>query len=90
MARLQHNLWVAQAELTNPEKVADRDRPVAVSTREGSGVSLCLALERARYCAQSAGQAENVQTTAIIDEAGPLTTLLGLIRLAGVSQPARP
>ena len=38
----------AQIELNNPEKVADRDHPVAVPAGSRPNLSLCLAIERAR------------------------------------------
>ena len=84
----------AQAELSNPEKSLDRDHPVAVSKGGRPDVPLRLALERARYRPQGAGQARDRDRADHGDRRGgaypadhgarPFVWGVGLVRLAGV------
>ena len=70
----------AQIELTNPEKVADRDHPLAVPAGRRPDLSLRLAASGLDIVRKSLGRHEiaTVQTTAIDEAAGliRLTTVL--------------
>ena len=77
-----------------PGEVADRDHPVAVPEGERPDVPLCLALERARYRPQGAGQARDRDRADHGHRRGgahpahhgarPFVRRMGLLRLAGV------